>query len=201
MKIYDISQEVFSCEVYPGDDCPQKQSACRMDEGDSYNLTNFSMCAHNGTHIDAPFHFLNDGRTVENIELQKFIGMCYVAAFDGHLGTGDAEEIINKAKNAHGGAEKRILLRGNAVVTKESAEVFASREIYLLGVESQSVGDSVSPAEVHKILLGREVVLLEGIRLSEMAEGVYFLNCAPLSLGGCDGSPCRAVLIEDWDEL
>ena len=60
MKIYDISQEVFSCAVYPGDPKPEKQRLCSTAAGDLYNLTAFSMCAHNGTHIDAPFHFLGD---------------------------------------------------------------------------------------------------------------------------------------------
>ena len=65
----------------------------------------------------------------------------------------------------------------------------------MLGNESQSVGPEDAPMEVHVILLSAEVVLLEGIRLSEVPEGVYFLNAAPLNLAGSDGSPCRAILI------
>ena len=60
MKLYDISQEIFSCKVYPGDPAPQKQILCATENGDLYNRTAFSMCAHNGTHIDAPFHFLSE---------------------------------------------------------------------------------------------------------------------------------------------
>lgn len=66
----------------------------------------------------------------------------------------------------------------------------------LLGNESQTVGPENAPMEVHLLLLGANVVLLEGIRLSEVSEGVYFLNAAPLNLSGADGSPCRAVLID-----
>ena len=65
MKIYDISQEVFSCNVYPGDPKPERKTLSSTEKGDLYNLTAFSMCAHNGTHIDAPFHFLSEGKTVE----------------------------------------------------------------------------------------------------------------------------------------
>ncbi|MBQ8931637.1 MAG: cyclase, partial [Ruminiclostridium sp.] len=68
--------------------------------------------------------------------------------------------------------------------------------ILLLGNEPQTVGPQNAPMEVHLILLGADVVLLEGIRLSEVNEGVYFLNAAPLNLSGSDGSPCRAVLID-----
>lgn len=58
MKIYDISQEVFKCVVFPGDPVPQKKQIMSVVAGDVCNLTEFSMCAHNGTHIDAPYHFL-----------------------------------------------------------------------------------------------------------------------------------------------
>ncbi len=64
MKIHDISQEIFNCQIYPGDPIPEKKTLCSMENGDLYNLTAFSMCAHNGTHIDAPFHFIKDGKTV-----------------------------------------------------------------------------------------------------------------------------------------
>ena len=62
MKIYDISQEIFSCQVYPGDPEPFKESLGSMENGDLYNLTAFRMCAHNGTHVDAPFHFVKAGK-------------------------------------------------------------------------------------------------------------------------------------------
>ena len=194
MKIYDISQEVFSCKVYPDDPIPQKQIISSVDKGDMYNLTAFSMCAHNGTHIDAPFHFINGGYTVDEIPLYVFIGDCYVARHDGELKRADAVRILKKASRS--GAHERILLSGNAVVIEESARVFADAGIKLLGNESQTVGPEESPMEVHKILLSGGVVLLEGIRLDNVPEGVYFLNCAPLNLFGSDGSPCRAVLIE-----
>ena len=79
MKIYDISQEVFGCQVYAGDPVPEKKLLCSMQKGSLYNLTAFSMCAHNGTHIDAPFHFIKDGKTVDSIDLDTFVGMAYVA--------------------------------------------------------------------------------------------------------------------------
>ena len=94
MKIYDISQEVFSCDVYPGDPKPEKQTLCATDAGDLYNLTAFSMCAHNGTHVDAPFHFLKDGKTVEQLDLSIFVGDCYVARHAGDVTAADARSIL-----------------------------------------------------------------------------------------------------------
>ena len=195
--IYDISQEVFSCQVYTGDPTPEKRVLSSIEKGGSYNLTAFSMCAHNGTHIDAPFHFIKDGKTVDEICLNAFVGMAYVAENQGIVSGDDAAEIVKKAKEQNPEAAKRILIKGNAEVSSEAAKVFASSKILLLGNESQTVGPEDEPMEVHIILLGADVILLEGIRLENVPEGVYLLNAAPLNLSGADGSPCRAVLITD----
>ena len=195
MKIYDISQEVFGCKVYPGDPSPEKKMLSSMENGDLYNLTQFSMCAHNGTHIDAPFHFIKDGKTVDAVSLEAFVGMAYVAEHNGTVFAEDAVKIIKKAKNYGREAERRILIKGNAELSEQAAEVFASSQILLFGNESQTVGPENAPMKVHQILLGADVVLLEGIRLSDVQEGVYFLNAAPLDLSGADGAPCRAILI------
>ena len=195
MKIYDISQEVFSCQVYPDDPMPEKNMLKSMEKGEVYNLTTFSMCAHNGTHVDAPFHFFEDGKTVDEICLEAFVGMAYVAEHHGIVTGDDAVEITEKAKIQNPEAAKRILIKGDAEVSLEAAKVFASSDILLLGNEPQTIGPQDAPMAVHLVLLGADVILLEGIRLSEVSEGVYFLNAAPLNLSGADGSPCRAVLI------
>ena len=196
MKIYDISQEVFSCQVYPDDPAPEKKTLKSMEQGEIYNLTAFSMCAHNGTHIDAPFHFVRDGKTVDEICLESVVGMAYVAEHKGIVTGDDAVEIIAKAKKQDPEAAQRILIKGEAEISLEAAKVFASVGILLLGNESQTIGPQNEPMAVHLALLNADVVLLEGIRLSEVPEGVYFLNAAPLNLSGTDGSPCRAVLID-----
>ena len=191
--IIDISQEVFSCKVFPGDPAPASQRVLSIDNGDICNLTAFSMCAHNGTHVDAPFHFLSDGNTIEKIDLDAFVGDCYVAHHEGNVTADDAADILEKAKSA--GASERILIAGKAMVTEEAAKVFAQDKIKLIGNESQTVGPEDAPMEVHKILLGADVVLLEGIVLKDVDEGKYFLSAAPINLEGCDGAPCRAVLV------
>ena len=191
MMIYDISQEVFSCAVYPGDPKPERQTLCATGNGDLYNLTAFSMCAHNGTHVDAPFHFFGDGKTMDRMDLRIFVGDCYVARHEGTVTGPDAEVILKKACSAG-----RILIAGPAVVTEEAAQVFANSGICLLGNESQSVGPENAPMAVHKILLGRNIALLEGIVLTAVPEGRYFLSAAPLNLAGADGAPCRAYLLK-----
>ena len=197
MKVYDISQEVFSCKVYPNDPMPEKIVLKSMQKGDVYNLTAFNMCAHNGTHIDAPFHFIKDGKTIDEICLEAFVGMAYVTEHHGLVTGNDATKIIEKAKKQNLEASKRILIKGEVEVSLEAAKVFASSDILLLGNEPQTVGPQNSPMAVHLTLLGANVVLLEGIRLGDVYEGVYFLNAVPLNLSGADGSPCRAVLITE----
>lgn len=194
MKLIDISQEVLSCNVFPGDESPKGELVRSMAEGELYNLSMLSMCAHNGTHVDAPFHFLNDGKTVDKMPLEAFVGDCFVARHEGEVTAADAREILKKAEAA--GACERILIAGKATVTLEAAEVFAEAGIKLLGNESQTVGPENAPMAVHKVLLAKEIVLLEGIVLAEVSEGKYFLSAAPLNFAGFDRAPCRAYLIE-----
>ena len=194
MKLYDISQEVFSCKVYPGDPRPEKHTLYSTEAGDLYNLTALAMCAHNGTHVDAPFHFLPKGRTVDQMDLSCFVGDCFVARAEGDLSAEDADTILQKANGAG-----RILIAGTATVTAEAAAVFAAGKIRLLGCEGQTVGPEEAPMQVHLILLRQEIALLEGILLKGIPEGRYFLSAAPLNLSGSDGAPCRAYLI-DWEK-
>ena len=196
MKIYDISQEVFGCQVYPSDPKPEKKELKSIEKGEVYNLTAFSMCAHNGTHIDAPRHFIKDGKTVDEMSLEAFIGMAYVVEYSGVVTENDATEIIEKAEKHNKEAAKRILIKGDVEISLEAAKVFASSNVLLLGNEPQTVGPKNAPMAVHLALLSANVVLLEGIRLAAVSEGVYFLNAAPLNLAGAEGSPCRAVLID-----
>ena len=202
MKIYDISQEVFGCAVFPGDPSPERTVMMSIRDGAVCNLTALKMCAHNGTHVDAPYHFIDSGKTIDRVDLHRFVGYAYVVSHVGEVSAEDAEEILWKAERAAADSGipdcdcfSRILIRGKAVVSEDAAKVFADHRILLLGNESQTVGPEDAPMAVHLILLGSEIVLLEGIRLADMEDGVYFLNAAPINLGGADGAPCRALLM------
>ena len=192
--IYDITQELFSCVVYPGDPAPVRTVLADMEKGDIINLTAFSMCAHNGTHLDAPAHFIKDGKTVDELDPAAYLGDCFVARHEGDVTADDAAAILQKASTLN--AAERILIAGKATVTEPAALVFAEAGVKLLGNESQTVGPETAPMKVHLILLGADVVLLEGIVLKNVPEGKYFLTAAPLNLGGCEGSPCRAMLMD-----
>ncbi|MBR6782381.1 MAG: cyclase family protein [Clostridia bacterium] len=192
--IYDITQELFSCAVYPGDPSPVRTPLASLEQGDIINLTALSLCAHNGTHLDAPAHFIKGGKTIDEVDPTAYLGVCYVTHHEGNVTATDAEAILRKA--AEKDAADRILIRGSATVTEAAAHVFAKARIKLIGGESQSVGPEDAPMAVHLILLGAEILLLEGVALSHVPEGVYFLTAAPLKLGGCEGAPCRALLMD-----
>ncbi len=192
--LYDITQPLFTADIYPGDPKPEKRMLMCIADGDVCNLTALSLCAHNGTHVDAPLHFLADGKGIGDLALSKFIGPAYVGTIDGDVTAADAAELLQKAKDAYPDAQRRILIRGDATVSLEAAAVFADAGVDLLGNESQTVGPFNAPAAVHLLLLKAEVVLLEGVRLSAVPDGAYLLNCAPINLGDCDGAPCRATL-------
>ena len=208
MKIYDISQEVFNCNVFPGDPQPEKISVLKINEGAVCNLTAIKMCAHNGTHVDAPYHFIDSGKKINEVSMERFVGFAYVTEFEGDITGDDARKMVEKANKAFAEEEapcikvetpdkcRRILVKGKAVVTEEAAKVFVESNLLLFGNESQTVGPEDAPMAVHLIMLGAEIVLLEGIRLADVEEGIYLLDAAPINLGGADGAPCRAILMQ-----
>ena len=125
------------------------------------------------------------------------MGRCYVANCVGVLSGADAEEILQRALRALGEKPQRLLLKGETEVSLAAASVFASAGLMLLGNESQTVGPQDAPMAVHLELLSAGTLLLEGVVLKDVPQGVYFLSAAPLLLAGSDGAPVRAYLIEE----
>ena len=189
MKIIDITQELFSCNVYPGD-TPPAFERIKTIEHDKYNLTNISMCVHNGTHIDAPNHFIENGKAIHDLDLSVFYGACTVAEFSGIIGKNETAAVLEKCK-------ERLLIKGQCELSDSAAALIANSHIRLVGVESQSIGSAEYPLRIHVVLLEKEIIPLEGLDLSDVSPGEYILSAFPLCLHGSDGSPVRAVLIDE----
>jgi len=199
MKIYDISQEVFGCSTYHGDPSPKREVIFSMKDGYLYNLSAFYMCTHNGTHIDAPAHFLKNGATIDQLPLEKMVGTAYVCYHNG-LVTGEiADRFMREARNECGDDIRIILIRGRAAISFEAAQVFAYDGVQLLGCEFQSIAAGNLVIPVHRLLLDKGVLILEGLRMDFVNPGKYFLCATPLNLGNCEASPCRAILIDFED--
>jgi arylformamidase len=185
VKMIDITQELFGCRVFPGDTPPGFECV----KADGYRLTNMTLCVHNGTHVDAPRHFIDGGAGIDEIPLDVFCGDCTVADAGGEVGAEQMREYI-------AGSKERLLIKGSCLLTDDALELLSRSHIRLVGVESQTVSDPNAPKPGHLFLLERGVIPLEGLDLSEVAPGEYLLCAFPLKLGGADGSPVRAVLIQ-----
>ncbi len=198
MDFIDITRELLAAPVYPGDPSPELKPLHRIAWGDAANTTAISMCLHNGTHMDSPRHFITGGTSVDQVPFDWCIGECVVIECNGLLLGDQAEELLPYLK-------KRVLFKGDVQLTPSAAFVLSGAGLSLLGVESQSVAPPEYSAEVHRQLLGTDMVLLEGLDLSKAKTDVpYLLIAAPLKITAADGTPVRAILVEpqriDWDE-
>ena len=190
IRIIDITQELFSCRVYPGDKAPVYEQV-KIIARDNYNLTNISMSVHNGTHIDAPTHFIANGKAVHELDLSIFYGTCTVVEFEGIIEAAEIADILKKCR-------ERLLFKGNNELSENAAVLIANSHVKLIGVESQSVGNFNHPLCIHIILLEKGIIPLEGLDLSNVNPGEYILAAFPLNMQNLDGSPVRAVLIDDY---
>jgi len=209
MKTYDISLTITpNMAVWPGDPKPVLERVTKIEDGRNANGSNMSMSVHTGTHVDAPYHFLQDGSTVEKMPLKVLIGRAYVI----HLS--DDVDVITPAELE--AAEipprtRRVLIRtrNSKYWSKEpgrfqedfvgvdaaAAEYLVKRGVKLIGIDYLSVAPYKNSKPTHITLLKAGVVIVEGLNLSQVPHGRYNLICLPLKLEGRDGSPARAVLI------
>ncbi|MDD3947300.1 MAG: cyclase family protein [Clostridia bacterium] len=189
MRLIDISKELLSCDCYPGDLRPRLNSISKIAEGDECNLSELYCCLHNGTHLDAPLHFLENGVAADKISLDKCIGTAKVVEVCAKLNREKALAIIKDNP-------QRLLIKGNAEISLDAATLFAD-SIKLLGVEGLTVGNQNEIGDVHKVLLKKGVVILENLDLTQAEQGEYFLFAPPIKIANACGAPVRAVLIQN----
>jgi arylformamidase len=208
MRTYDITLTVTpQMIVWPGDPPVNMQRISCIESGDSSNVTQITMSCHTGTHVDAPDHFLNNGKTVESLSLDLLVGRAYVLHLPNvNMITAsvlmDADipprtrRLLFKTRNseywANGGMDFQTDFVGLSV---DAAELLVDRNVKLVGIDYLSIAPFKMGKPVHTILLDAGVVVLEGLDLSQVSQGRYTLHCLPLKLGGADGAPTRAVLV------
>jgi arylformamidase len=211
VRIFDVSVCIsLQTPVWPGDPPVQIERVASINEGDPVNLTRLSLGAHTGTHVDAPYHFFEQGLKVDQLPLSTFIGSAHVrevhpgertiTATDlGSLGLpSTVQRLLIKTDNSHlweGGLlefQKDFIHLGH-----DAAQWIVKRGIKLIGVDYLSV-DSFDSGDklAHHTLLEAGVVIIEGLNLSQVTQGVYQLYCLPLKIADSDGAPARVVLIK-----
>jgi len=210
MKIYDITFPIsVRTPVYEGDPSVKIEVAASFAKGDHANVTALCMGAHTATHVDAPNHFIDGTRRVHELELEKLIGACRVVEIDEniieiepeHLGNlGGVERIIFKTRNsAFWNEPEKGFRRDFTYLSPAAARRLAEAGIKLVGIDYLSVEKFGSDDfATHTALLEKEIVILEGLDLREVAAGDYELICLPLKIISetGDGAPARAVLRE-----
>ncbi len=209
MEIIDITAPVSLRSVmWPGNDPPHHEFTSHTDRGDPSTVSRWSLSAHTGTHADARMHFIPGGWTIESLELSRTVGPCLVVDLthlERHASRADLEaagvagqvRVLLKTRNSN----LRLLSRGEfdegyVGISREAAEYLVEVGVEMVGVDYLSV----EPFEdeefnTHHTLLGADVVIIEGLVLTNVEPGEYFLVCLPLKLAGSDGSPARAILM------
>ena len=187
---------------------PSQEFITRTDNGDPATVSEWKMSSHTGTHMDARMHFIPGGWTMEALDLSRSVGPCRVLDLthvEGHVGRADLEvaevagqvRLLLKTRNS----EQEFMQREEfdesyVAISKEAAEYLVEIGVETVGVDYLSV-EPFEDGEfnTHHTLLGADVVILEGLVLTNVEPGEYFLACLPLKLAGSDGSPARAILV------
>lgn len=207
MNIIDISIPLNSpMPIWPNSKGFKLSWTQRLDLGDACNNSVIECDTHVGTHLDAPLHFIEKGLGVEKFQLDILIGPCLVVYLPKHTEiTADDFSAINITPDI-----TRLLIRTDnsdlwdsgitefkedfVALTPDAAQWIVDQDIQLLGVDYLSVGGMLDGAITHKILLGSDVIILEGVNLSQVMPDQYELICLPLKICGAEGSPARAIL-------
>ncbi len=194
MDVIDISRDLLKTPEYPGDPKNYVELVQRIKGGDSCNLSAVYTCLHTATHVDAPRHFIDDGATIDELPLDVFIGECYVVEAPPGPITGDYAD-----KNFYIEGCERLLIKGNGLahLMESTAYDIALSGIKLIGIDNCTIGKGETNPRVHTALLAENIPIIEGLDLSDVEPGRYFLMAQPIKIGGVEAAPLRAVLVKE----
>ncbi|HBE76920.1 MAG TPA: hypothetical protein DDW65_03945 [Firmicutes bacterium] len=205
---YDITQTLYpEILVYPGDPAVQITKSSSIARGNIVNLSSISMGSHTGTHLDAPKHFYDQGVTVDKLPLDYLIGPAKVFEFKKEMSISKAnlqtcsiqagDIILLKTRNS------ALLNRAEfspdfTYLESDAAEYLAGLPIRTFGFDYLTIDPHDSADfNAHYHLLGQNIVIIEGLNLSQITPGEYQMVALPLKLQDGDGSPARVVLIRE----
>jgi len=201
----DISRPITAqMPVWPGTPQPLIQRVESMDEGAPCNVSHLNFSAHTGTHMDAPFHFIRSGATMESLPLDAVMGPARVVEVNDpvcirpeHLPAdlGDGERILFKTVSGERCWPLNDFVEDYVGLSAAAARILAGRRTRCAGIDYLSIGGFRQDlVETHEILLTAGVWIIEGLDLRRIAPGRYELACLPLLIPGADGAPARAAI-------
>ncbi len=209
--IIDISIELSPQMVrWEGDPPMIVRQILQIAKGDPYNLSEMKLSVHQGTHLDAPHHFLEDGDFIENFPLDLLIGEAQVVQIPEDTESITAKEL--KAANIRPGIQRVLFKTRNSRYWKSDPYVFHTdfvslsldgadylieKGIKLVGIDYLSISPADDFRSVHARLMEKKIAILETLDLSNVEAGIYTLVCLPLKLKSVEGAPVRAVLLSD----
>ncbi|HEY4723154.1 MAG TPA: cyclase family protein [Anaerolineae bacterium] len=210
MTIYDISLTLSNAlPVWPGDPPINLYRVLDMSQGDLYTVSRLECGVHTGTHLDAPMHFIRDGRGVDTLDLNVLVGPCEVvyapdakvidaALLDQlHLPAGTTR-VLFRTRNSESWARGETSFQTDFVAIDQSgAEWLVAHGLQLVGIDYLSVAPFTASVPTHEVLLQAGVIPIEGLNLSNIEPGEYQLVCLPIKLWNTDGAPVRAILMRD----
>jgi arylformamidase len=207
MRTYDITLTLSpDLPVWPGDPIMELERVAKMEDGEHNNVSRLAMSVHMGTHVDAPYHFLADGKKVDQLPLKILMGRAYVAYLPDVESITAAEveraeipprtrRVLFKTRNSTFWAQGISAFQTDYVaLTPDAAASLIKKGVKLVGVDYLSVAPYGDSVPTHRVLLEAGVVVLEGVNLSAVSQGRYTLYCLPLKIAA-DGAPARAVLV------
>jgi arylformamidase len=211
MKIWDISVGISKdLPIWPGDPKAIVERVHKIEDGANANVSRLDMGCHTGTHVDAPFHFLPGAKTIESLTLDVLIGDVQVIHIpdDFSIITNDlvfscgikpgTKRVLFKTFSSTFWAKYGSQFRTEFVgIDKSGADALVELGIKLVGIDYLSVSPFKLSRPTHESFLKASVILLEGLDLSQVESGDYYLVCLPIKIVGADGAPARAILTRD----
>lgn len=207
MREIDISMPLFAgMPAFPGDPLFHSEKVRSFAHGDAYEISRFSLGSHAGTHLDPPLHFVPNGPSLDEIDLETLNGPCCVVGVpEADRTVGDqairevppgTQRVLFRTANSERWRQRLEFFSDYVGLNPSAAEALVERGVRLVGIDSLSVEqDSTGRFPVHHRLLGAGVLILEGLLLAEASPGNYELRCLPLRVRDGDGGPARAVLL------
>lgn len=202
----DISVPIRNAMVHwPGDPPVLIERVRIIENGDAANVSAISMGTHTATHIDAPRHFIRDGKGIADMPLDMTVGRVRVIeVYDTDSIKPEelirhrirvGERILFKTRNSSRVWRTDAFIKDFVFISKEAASFLVERGVRVVGIDYLSVGGyKRDSSETHQILLGAGIWIIEGLDLSHVKPGRYYLICLPISLDQGDGAPARAIL-------